>query len=410
MAFCGLEKSGIATDFDKLTFVVLNLIKLEVETMFLNLEKLRKEFKEYRKIDDDISSKIDILITVTKFEMAYSGPDQAETKKKKFSDYLKGIQLSLRTLQRFKKNYIEGGPVALGKKIASGRPAGELPCKTKLIIENYREKYRWGSEVIQAHLKHDHNIEISRHKIERYLTLSGLRKIFPCTTIKKQRAQKKKKHTQKVIVLHPGLHTQMDVKYQLHLLKNKEKCYVYNFIDHSSNWSFKYPYAAINEKNTQDFMERLIKICPFQIFRLQTDNGIEFTFKFISAATDEPKEHLLKKFCDDHKINHKLIPPGEKELQGLVERSHRQDDQELYTRIKPDALEAFKCLLNEFVEHRNSNRRFKKLGWKTPNQWLENYLVVLVAYDLQIKNNASEKEATIIFFPAEKNIDYKKTA
>ena len=94
-------------DFDKLTFVVLNLIKLEVETMFLNLEKLRKEFKEYRKIDDDISSKIDILITVTKFEMAYSGPDQAETKKKKFSDYLKGIQLSLRTLQRFKKNYIE---------------------------------------------------------------------------------------------------------------------------------------------------------------------------------------------------------------------------------------------------------------------------------------------------------------
>ena len=38
-------------------------------------------------------------------------------------------------------------------------------------------------------------------------------------------------------------------------------------------------YSAINTKNTEDFMERLIKTTPFKIERLQTDNGIEFTFK-----------------------------------------------------------------------------------------------------------------------------------
>ena len=106
--------------------------------------------------------------------------------------------------------------------------------KIQKIIENYRIKYRWGSEVIQAHLKYDHNYKISRHKIDRYLAKSGLKEKYPCTTIKKQKAQKKKKHTKIVKVDNPGVHTQMDVKYQLHLLQNKKKCYVYNFIDHGS--------------------------------------------------------------------------------------------------------------------------------------------------------------------------------
>ena len=55
--------------------------------------------------------------------------------------------------------------------------------------------YRWGSEVIQAHLKHDHNYVVSEFKIEKFLDDSGLRKKYSCTTIKKQKAEKKKKHT-----------------------------------------------------------------------------------------------------------------------------------------------------------------------------------------------------------------------
>jgi hypothetical protein len=58
--------------------------------MFLNLEKLRKDFKEFRKIDVDISSKIDILITVTKYEMQYSSPSDSKIKKDKISHYLNG--------------------------------------------------------------------------------------------------------------------------------------------------------------------------------------------------------------------------------------------------------------------------------------------------------------------------------
>ena len=38
-------------------------------------------------------------------------------------------------------------------------------------------------------------------------------------TKKKQKAEKKKKHTSVVVVKNPGEHTQIDVKYQIHLLK-----------------------------------------------------------------------------------------------------------------------------------------------------------------------------------------------
>ena len=235
-----------------------------------------------------------------------------------------------------------------------------------------RKKYRWGSEVIQAHLLRDHGIRLNRYRIDRFLGESGLRAEYPCTTCKKVKL-KRKRHTKRVVVRTPGAHTQMDVKYQLHLLKYRQKAYVYNFIDHASNWSFKRAYSAITAANTDDFMNRLLAECPFDLMRLQTDNGVEFTFKWASKHPDDPKEHPLFKICHRESIRHVLIPPGEKELQGLVERSHRQDDQELYSRLLPENLEEFNALLGEYYRWRNRHRRFKKLGWKTPQEWLEIY-------------------------------------
>lgn len=346
--------------------------------MILSLEKLRTDFKLYRKKDPEIAARIDILLSYSKFELQYAGEINQESKNKHITAFLTSMEISERTIQRWKKDYQEKGADGLGKLKATGRPPVAIRRRIRRVIEANRKMYRWGSEVIQAHLKLDHNYTVSRSRIEKFLDDSGLRKKYPCTTIKKQRAEKKKKHTRVVVVNDPGAHTQLDVKYQTHLLGNKAKCYVYNFIDHASNWSFKHPYAAINARNTKDFMEKIIDVCPFQIYRLQTDNGVEFTNKYLSVS-DDPKEHLLDEFCNQYDIKHKLIPPGEKELQGLVERSHRQDDQELFSRIAPFHLDEFKGLLQDFTNQRNDKRRFKKLNWKTPDQWLENYLTVSLA-------------------------------
>ena len=101
-------------------------------------------------------------------------------------------------------------------------------------------------------------------------------------------------------------------------------------------------------------------------------------YKWASKHPDDPKEHPLFKFCHRKSINHKLIPPGEKELQGLVERSHRQDDQELYSRITPTNITKFNGLLEEYYLWRNQCRRFKKLGWLTANEWLRHYSTKII--------------------------------
>jgi transposase len=158
---------------------------------------------------------------------------------------LTALEISDRTVQRWKAIYIEEGYLKLGKKLATGRPPVVIRKRIKRVIEAYRIMYRWGAEVIQAHLKLDHQYVTTKFKIERYLNISGLRDKYPCTTIKRQRAEKQKKHDKVVVVKDPGIHTQMDVKYQLHLLQNKKKSYVFNFVDHASNWSFKYAYMRM---------------------------------------------------------------------------------------------------------------------------------------------------------------------
>ena len=359
--------------------------------MILSLEKLRKDYKIYRKKDEEIAARIDILLSYSKFELKYAGPLLQETKVKYITAFLTSMKISDRTIQRWKKSYQDLGADGLGKLKATGRPPVAIRSRIIRVITAYRKMFRWGSEVIQAHLKCDHNYDISRHKIEKFLDDSGLRNYYPCTTKKRQKSQKKKKHTKIVIVDHPGDHTMIDVKYQIHLLGCKEKCYVYNFIDHASNWSFKFPYSRYNAVNTVDFMNRVIKECPFTIKRLQSDNGVEFTYKYVSVCADEPKEHPLDTFCNENNISHKLVPPGEKELQGLVERSHRQDDQELFSRISPNILKEFELLLENFVIDRNGKRRFKKLKWKTPDEWLESYIVTTFSGLLLVKQKLTSR-------------------
>jgi len=352
--------------------------------MILNLEKLRKDYKTIRKENFQISERLNTLIEITKIELKHEGDLSKAGKRMAISALASAINISIRTIMRWKSFYNNSGTQGLIIEKAAGRNPNEIQSSVQLLISNYRKNYRWGSEVIQAHLFHDHQVELSRFKIDRFIKKSGLLELYPVTT-RKKKVKMKKKHTQKVKVENPGAHTQMDVKYQLHLLTNHQKCYVYNFMDHASNWSFKYAYSAFSALNTRNFMIRLLEICPFDIFRLQTDNGVEFTYKYISVSND-PVTHPLDLFCEANGIVHKLIPPGEKELQGLVERSHRQDDQELFSRIDPIHLQEFNKFLEEYWIWRNANRRFKKLNWKTPVQWLDGHMITAIILSFAIKN------------------------
>lgn len=340
--------------------------------MDLTLSNLRSDYKLIYKVQPNTAMRIAALIEFVKISNEYSPPQFKAGKRIKLMALCQGLDISIRTLFRWRAAYIKNGFVGLTHRKAVGKKAIELTSLEKFLVEEMRTKYRWGAEVIQAHLKYDHSVELSKYRIERFLTRSGLRDKYPCTT-KKVKQKQKKEHKKVITILHPGEHTQMDTKHQPHILKNGEKCYVFNFVDHASNWSYKKAYSKISPKSTIDFMKNLLKVCPFKIKRLQTDNGTEYTYKFYKRYADLEKIHPLEIFCKKKNIIQKLIPPGVKELQGLVERSHRQDDQELFSRIEPTEIDEFNSYLNEYYIERNKGRRFKKLNWRTPDEWLRDY-------------------------------------
>jgi hypothetical protein len=248
---------------------------------------------------------------------------------------------------------------------APGRKAQAIRGHTARKIRQWRTLYGWGAEVIQAHLKHDFEINLSRHRINVYLRKKGFLK-------ERIKYKSKKKHTRIVQVEIPGAHTQVDVKHLPRLLANLKKCYVYNFVDHASKWAFKRAYDSYGPGESKDFMRQVVQAAPFKITRSQFDNGVEFTNKYLSHR-DDPRPHALELYCASQGIRHVLIPPGEKELQGLVERSHRQDDEELYHRIKPRDLAHFNEILSQHCGWRNSKRRRKALDWKSSDEFLKEH-------------------------------------
>jgi transposase len=328
--------------------------------MELRITTLRQEAKKFRGHDNDTFMRINALLCLAK--------RQEDGSKLRELDYVRvsiDFEVSMRTLRRWLAAYLKGGAKALMRKKAPGKKRKPIKGHTAKIINRYRKRYNWGAEVLQAHLLLDHQIKISKDRIHRYLIRNNF-------VIQKRRYRKKKLHTRIVNVATPGAHTQEDVKHLPHTLPNGKKCYVYNFNDHASRFEFKYAYESYGPMETKDFMSRLLDIVPFKILRLQTDNGIECTNKFLSNI-DDVKEHVLDRICRENNIRHALIPPGQKELQGLVERSHRMDDEQFYHRIKPVDIYEFNKDLTAYCIWKNKSRRRKALKWKSPMQWLEDY-------------------------------------
>ena len=329
--------------------------------MNLKIEQLRTDYKKYRKKSKTLDLRLKSLVELVKrrslFTTSYSDLDYDLVGEK--------FDKSGRTIRRWAKLYNERGAQGLNSKTHSNRKKHVINGWTANKITEYRLKYNWGAETIQAHLNGDHDIELTEFKINEFLRMKKLLK-------KKRKKKLKNRHTTVVVVETPGAHTQTDVKHLPRILLSGEKTYVYNFVDHASRWEHKEGFDSYCPFNTKKFFNNVIKEAPFNILCSQTDNGVEFTNKFISRV-DEPRLNCFETFLLDKKIKHRLIPPGEKELNGLVERSHRTDDEEFYHRIHPVNLVEFNKLLKVHCRWRNEERRKKPLGWLTTSEWLWNY-------------------------------------
>jgi transposase InsO family protein len=176
----------------------------------------------------------------------------------------------------------------------------------------------------------------------------------------------------------PGEKIQIDVKVvPYYCIRGKhridgKKMYQWTAIDECTRWRFIYGFEEHTPENSVKFLNMLLKVFPFEILTIQTDNGTEFTYKFISDEKLCPFEEELKRLG----INHKLIKPRTPWHNGKVERSHRMDQRYFYEYEHFRGMIEFNGKLKEHVKWTNSKpmRIFKG---KSPDNKLMEYVWVI---------------------------------
>jgi len=173
----------------------------------------------------------------------------------------------------------------------------------------------------------------------------------------------------------PGEKVQIDVKVVPNSCirgkhrRDGKKMYQWTAIDECTRVRYVYGYDEHTPKNSVNFLERFLKWFPFETMCIQTDNGVEFTYKFISDNEKCPFEAKVLELG----IRHNLIKPATPWHNGKVERSHRTDQRYFYEWENFKDIDELNQKLAIHLEWTNTKpmRIFKG---KSPSQKLLDYI------------------------------------
>lgn len=178
-------------------------------------------------------------------------------------------------------------------------------------------------------------------------------------------------------LLTPGEKVQIDVKQvPYYCLKGAAKrdgkrFYQWTAIDECTRYRFVYAFEEHTPENSVKFLKLLQEAFPFKIQVIQTDNGTEFTYKYISDSKLCPFDKALEKAG----IVHKLIPPRTPWHNGKVERSHRNDQRYFYDFETFSTLDDLNQKLRKHLRWSNS-KTMRTLDRKSPLVLLKEKLAV----------------------------------
>lgn len=269
------------------------------------------------------------------------------------------------------------------------RSPKQTPKRVAKRIRKLREAEPFqGPERISQDLKDLYNIECAPSTVHNVLRREGL--------ISQEKAKRMtKKHLKRY--RRPVLgYLQMDFKYVPYLIDG-EQYYQLSCIDHHASWRFIRAYPCKDTGFTLKFLNELKAECPFDIIEIQTDNDAAFTDKYTSQHGEKPSgDHPVDQWCAKHGIHHRLIPIGEKELNGKVENTHKQDDREHFSQIHPRTLKALALLTCLYNERWNERRKTKALGWKTPSEVVIEAQVRMLTWLLILKERYQKNREPIV--------------
>ena len=118
----------------------------------------------------------------------------------------------------------------------------------------------------------------------------------------------------------PGF-VHVDVKY-LPATHDTPPQYAFVAIERATRWVFLRVYSAKSAQNARSFLNEVVQAAPFKITHLLTDNGTEFTDRFLTrGASPSPSgNHAFDILCQSLGIEHRLTPVRRPQTNAMVER------------------------------------------------------------------------------------------
>jgi len=262
-------------------------------------------------------------------------------------------------LAKFRKEGIKG---LENKSTKPKTNPNETPIRIKEMIIELRKDKKECARKLSWHLK-DKGIKIHKRTIGKIIKKEGLTRKY---------RTKKIKYDYVRIMPKQGELIEIDVKYVPEMI-NRRKYYQFTAIDVASRWRYLQVYDDLSNHSAIKFLKEVIKIAPFKIQAIKTDNGSCFTNRYTGYLKSKdpinPRLHSLDILCNNLGIDHYLIDPGKPQQNAFVERSHRTDQEKFYDELKIKSFEELRYKLRLWNMHYN-NTKHCGLNGKTPNQAL----------------------------------------
>ena len=170
----------------------------------------------------------------------------------------------------------------------------------------------------------------------------------------------------------PG-YLHIDLKYLPQMPDEPSRRYLFVAIDRASRWVYLELKSNKTARSAESFLKAAIKAAPFKIKTILTDNGKEFTDRFIATGERQPTgNHAFDQVCETHAIDHRLIKPGYPQTNGMVERFNGRISEVLATtRFK--GKEELEQTLKRYAWLYNSQIPQKALNHQAPIQMLKQW-------------------------------------
>ena len=211
-------------------------------------------------------------------------------------DAAKVCSHSQRSLERWLMLFKKHGESALEPK--STRPKTnpkETPIRIKERVIEMRKERKLCALKLKWQLEKE-GIFIHKNTIQKIIKKEGL--------VRKYRIRKLKYKYIKVPLMQGDL-AEIDVKYVPDLIENR-RYYQFTAIDCASRWRYLKIYDDYSNFNSIKFLEELIRIAPFRIRAIKTDNGNNFTNRYVgyqkSSNPMNPRLHPFDLLCQKYNI------------------------------------------------------------------------------------------------------------